>query len=126
MDCLTSYRLDWHDAPHKMPKLLANKELVVFAAILGMGYVFMKLKSGNNQPNAEEQAWLESMMATPRSNLTLEEQKWLDKQIQDTDDAERLDDARQVRMVVYHYASRAPSRFLPTTILQLLLIVWCS
>ena len=45
---------------------------------------------------------LDSQMATPRSNPTPEEQKWLDKQIQEATDAEMLDDARQAGTALSH------------------------
>jgi hypothetical protein len=51
------------------------------------------------QPSAEEQAWLDAQLATPRgppsSTPSAEEQRWLDKQIQDAESADMLDDARQ-------------------------------
>ena len=79
-----------------MVKTLSNIEVLGFASVLAVGYVFMTLRTKAIKPTAEEQAWLDSQMETPRSNLTIDEQKWLDKQIQDTNDAEMLDDARQV------------------------------
>jgi len=53
------------------------------------------------QPSAEEQAWLDKQMATPKMSrqespgLTHEERSWLDKQIEKAEAEERLDDARQ-------------------------------
>lgn len=53
------------------------------------------------QPTAEEQAWLDKQLATPKMGrqdspgLTQEERSWLDKQIEKAEADERLDDARQ-------------------------------
>ena len=47
-------------------------------------------------PNAAEQAWLDAQLATPPGQkLSADEQKWLDQQVQDVEDSEMLDDARQ-------------------------------
>ena len=81
-----------------MPKTISTPELIGFAAIVAVGLAFQYMKTRSNQPTAAEQAWLDSQLATPRSNLTPEEQKWLDKQIQEANDADMLDDARQAGM----------------------------
>ena len=81
-----------------MPKTISTPELMGFAAIVAVALAFQYMKTRSNQPTAAEQAWLDSQLATPRSNLTPEEQKWLDKQIQEANDADMLDDARQAGM----------------------------
>ena len=63
-----------------------------------------------SKPTAEEQAWLDKQLATPKNpnELTLEEQSWLDKQMKDTEDADMLDDARQAGMLARQSACVAP------------------
>lgn len=85
-----------------MPKTLSNVELIGFLSVVGVGLLFRTMKQRSNLPSEAEQLWLNEQLATPRSNLTPEEQKWLDKQIQEASDAEMLDDARQAGNTMHH------------------------
>ena len=80
-------------------KVLAVGIFSVAAGAFALYYMY-KLRQAR-MPTAEEQAWLDEQLATPRppvlspGGLSEEEQKWLDKQVTASEEADMLDDARQ-------------------------------
>ena len=80
-----------------MPSASETSAAAVFAGGVALLVFYAYRKNALMQPTAEEQAWLNSQMATPRSPAkpNADEQAWLDKQMKDQEEAEMLDDARQ-------------------------------
>ena len=89
----------------------------ISAAALLLYSARQRLLAMQNLPTAEEQAWLDEQLKTPRapvlspgSQVSEEEQKWLDKQIQDAETADMLDDARQAAFAPGEGSSPNPKK----------------
>jgi hypothetical protein len=75
---------------------MQSRTLVLAAAAAGACVLLYVLRQRQARlPTAEEQAWLDEQMRTPKPSVTspsgqvsAEEQKWMDKQIDDAEDAD--------------------------------------
>lgn len=98
-----------------MPTSSETYGIIVFVSASAL-MIYSAVRKSMMVPNAAEQAWLDAQLATPITpgqKLTAEEQKWLDKQMQDAQDEEMLDDARQAGTLAHtHARGHASASFL--------------